>query len=89
MVSGEVVIQSMWSPAVTAVRSQGVPCIYQNPKEGYRCWSNCLYLGSQVSGMKLDAIYEYFAWYHESGFQACCSPARAIIRRCRRRPRRT
>jgi putative spermidine/putrescine transport system substrate-binding protein len=68
MVSGEVVIQSMWSPAVTAVRSQGVPCIYQNLKEGYRCWSNCLFLGSQVSGMKLDAVYEYFAWYHESGF---------------------
>ena len=26
MASGEVVIQSMWSPAVTAVRSKGVPC---------------------------------------------------------------
>ena len=26
MASGEVVIQSMWSPAVTAVRSRGIPC---------------------------------------------------------------
>ena len=29
MASGEVVIQSMWSPAITAVKSQGVPCVYQ------------------------------------------------------------
>ena len=32
MASGEVVIQSMWAPAVTAVRAQGVPCVYQNLK---------------------------------------------------------
>lgn len=29
MASGEVVIQSMWSPAITAVKSQGIPCVYQ------------------------------------------------------------
>src|SRR5690606_35465980 len=29
MASGEVVIQSMWSPAVAAVRSKGIPCVYQ------------------------------------------------------------
>ena len=40
MASGEVVIQSMWSPAVTAVRSQGVPCFYAPLKEGYRGWGN-------------------------------------------------
>ena len=28
MASGEVVIQSMWSPAVTAVRSKGIKCAY-------------------------------------------------------------
>src|SRR5215510_7872673 len=39
MASGEVVIQSMWSPAVTKVRSMGVPCIYQPLKEGYRAWA--------------------------------------------------
>ena len=27
MASGEVVIQSMWSPAVAAVRAKGIPCI--------------------------------------------------------------
>ena len=26
MTSGEVVIQSMWSPAVTSVRARGIPC---------------------------------------------------------------
>ena len=34
MASGEVVIQSMWSPAITAVRSQGIPCVYQPLEEG-------------------------------------------------------
>ena len=42
MASGEVVIQSMWSPAVTAVKSQGIPCVYQPLKEGYRGWGNGL-----------------------------------------------
>ena len=42
MLSGEVVIQSMWSPAVTAVRSQGVPCIYTDLNEGYRSWALAL-----------------------------------------------
>jgi putative spermidine/putrescine transport system substrate-binding protein len=36
MAAGEVVIQSMWSPAVTAVKAQGVPCVYQPLKEGGR-----------------------------------------------------
>jgi putative spermidine/putrescine transport system substrate-binding protein len=28
MSSGEVVLQSMWSPAVTAVKSKGIKCVY-------------------------------------------------------------
>jgi putative spermidine/putrescine transport system substrate-binding protein len=68
MASGEVVIQSMWAPAVTALRARGIPCIYQNLKEGYRCWSNCLYVNARLDGMMLDAVYEYLAWYHGSGF---------------------
>ena len=42
MASGEVVIQSMWSPAVTAVQTQGIKCTYQPLKEGYRGWGNGL-----------------------------------------------
>ena len=39
MASGEVVIQSMWSPAVTAVRTKGIACTFQPLKEGYRAWA--------------------------------------------------
>jgi putative spermidine/putrescine transport system substrate-binding protein len=63
MAAGEVVIQSMWSPAVTAVRSQGINCVYQPLDEGYRAWGNGLALMSHLEGLKLDAAYEYLNWY--------------------------
>jgi putative spermidine/putrescine transport system substrate-binding protein len=63
MASGEVVIQSMWSPAVAAVRSKGIPCKYQPLKEGYRSWGGGLGLASHLSGPTLDAAYEYINWY--------------------------
>lgn len=63
MASGEVVIQSMWSPAVAAVRSKGVPCVYQPLKEGYRAWGGGLGLASHLSGLELDVAYEYIDWY--------------------------
>jgi putative spermidine/putrescine transport system substrate-binding protein len=63
MASGEVVIQSMWSPAVAAVRSRGVPCVYQPLKEGYRAWGGGLGLAAHLSGLELDAAYEYIDWY--------------------------
>jgi len=49
---GETVIQSMWSPAVTAVRSKGIPCIFQPLKEGYRSWATgfCLSKGVRQEG---------------------------------------
>ena len=63
MSSGEVIIQSMWSPAVAAVRSKGIPCVYQPLKEGYRAWGGGLGLASHLSGAQLDAAYEYINWY--------------------------
>jgi putative spermidine/putrescine transport system substrate-binding protein len=63
MSSGEVVIQSMWSPAVAAVRSKGIPCVYQPLKEGYRSWGGGLGLAAHLSGAQLDAAYEYINWY--------------------------
>ena len=56
MASGEVVIQSMWSPAVTAVRSRGIPCYYAPLKEGYRAWAS----GS--------CPMKHLSW-HQSGWQ--------------------
>ena len=63
MASGEVVIQSMWSPAITKVRSLGFPCIYQPLKEGYRSWGGGLGLSAALSGRELDAAYDYINWY--------------------------
>jgi putative spermidine/putrescine transport system substrate-binding protein len=68
MASSEVVIQSMWSPAVTAVKSRGIPCYYAPLKEGYRAWGNCLAPMAHLNGLKLDAAYEYINWYL-SGWQ--------------------
>ena len=67
MASGEVVIQSMWAPAVTAVRAQGLECSYVPLKEGYRCWSGGLMLNKAISGLKLEATYEYLNWNFDSG----------------------
>jgi putative spermidine/putrescine transport system substrate-binding protein len=68
MASGEVVIQSMWSPAVTAVKSRGIPVVYQPLREGFRGWGYTLAPMKHLSGLKLDAFYEYMNWY-TSGFQ--------------------
>jgi putative spermidine/putrescine transport system substrate-binding protein len=68
MASGEVVIQSMWSPAVTAVRARNIPCFYTPLKEGYRAWGSNSAPMRHLSGLKLDAAYEYLNW-HQSGWQ--------------------
>ena len=68
MASGEVVIQSMWSPAVTAVKARGIPVVYQPLREGFRGWGYTLAPMKHLSGLKLDCFYEYMNWY-TSGFQ--------------------
>jgi putative spermidine/putrescine transport system substrate-binding protein len=63
MASGEVVIQSMWSPAVTAVRTKGIACTFQPLKEGYRAWAAGFALPATLSGRKLDGAYEFINWF--------------------------
>jgi putative spermidine/putrescine transport system substrate-binding protein len=63
MASGETVIQSMWSPAVTAVRLKGVPCLFQPLKEGYRAWASGFGLPKTLKGKELDAAYEFINWF--------------------------
>jgi len=63
MASGETIIQSMWSPAVTAVRSKGIPCVYQPLKEGYRAWAAGFGLPKTLAGKKEDAAYEFINWF--------------------------
>ncbi|HEY9888337.1 MAG TPA: extracellular solute-binding protein, partial [Candidatus Obscuribacterales bacterium] len=65
MSAGEVVLQSMWSPAVTAVQSKGIECIYAPLKEGYRGWGGGVGLSKNLSGIQLDAAYEYINWMLE------------------------
>ncbi|OLP56483.1 ABC transporter substrate-binding protein [Rhizobium rhizosphaerae] len=87
MASGEVVIQSMWSPAVAAVRSKGIACKYQPLKEGYRAWGGGLGLASHLTGAQLDAAYEYINWYtsgwvgaylnRQGYYSACMDTAKA------------
>jgi putative spermidine/putrescine transport system substrate-binding protein len=68
MASGEVVVQSMWSPAVTAVRARGIDCYYVPLKEGYRGWAVMLSPMAHLTGLKLDCAYEYMNWFN-SGWQ--------------------
>jgi putative spermidine/putrescine transport system substrate-binding protein len=63
MASGEVVIQSMWSPAVTAVRTKGIACTFQPLKEGYRAWAAGFGVPKSVTGRKADGVYEFINWF--------------------------
>lgn len=62
MSSGEVILQSMWSPAVTAVKAQGIECVYAPLKEGYRAWGGGVGLSRNLEGPALDAAYAYIDW---------------------------
>jgi putative spermidine/putrescine transport system substrate-binding protein len=63
MSSGETVIQSMWSPAVTAVRSKGIPCVFQPLKEGYRSWASGFCMSKGVTPKQAEWVYEFVNWY--------------------------
>ncbi|WP_342364106.1 ABC transporter substrate-binding protein [Terrarubrum flagellatum] len=64
MASGEVVIQSMWSPAVTEVRTREIPCIFQPLKEGYRGWYIMMMQMKHLNGLKRDCAMEYMNWFN-------------------------
>jgi putative spermidine/putrescine transport system substrate-binding protein len=63
MSSGETVIQSMWSPAVTAVRTKGIPCVFQPLKEGYRSWASGFCMSKGVTPKQAEWVYEFVNWY--------------------------
>src|SRR5437870_819150 len=67
MASKEVVIESMWSPAVALLIAQGVHVRYAKPPEGMRGWCSCQMIPKHVTGAKLDAVYNYYNWMY-SGF---------------------
>tara|TARA_R110002049_G_scaffold2750_4_gene22030 strand:+ start:229424 stop:230698 length:1275 start_codon:yes stop_codon:yes gene_type:complete len=63
MEKGETVIQSMFSPGVTAVRGRGVRCVYAAPREGYRAWHGVMCMSAATEGPTRDAAYEYMNWW--------------------------
>jgi len=63
MRSGEVVIESMFSPAVSALNGMGTPCIYAAPKEGYRAWQGVMCLSSRSTGERQEAAYAFMNWW--------------------------
>ena len=65
MASKEVVIESMWSPAVALLVAQGVDCRYAFPKEGIRGWCSAQGIPTHVTGDKLQAVYDYLNWMYE------------------------
>ena len=80
MASGEVVIQSMWSPAVAAVRSKGIPCNYQPLKEGYRAWGGGLGLAAHLDGRQARRGLRVHQLVHCPAGSAAISTARATTR---------
>ena len=50
MAGGEVVIESMWSPAQTVLLEAGKQVGFAAPKEGFRGWCGCTMIYKHVSG---------------------------------------
>ncbi len=67
MAGGEVVIESMWSPAQTVLLEAGKQVGFAAPKEGFRGWCGSTMIYKHVSGATLDAAYKYLNWWL-SGF---------------------
>ncbi len=63
MERGEVVVESMFSPAASALAGAGVPCVYAAPKEGYRAWHGVMCLSSKTTSATKDAAYAYMNWW--------------------------
>lgn len=63
MASGEVILSSMFSPAVSVLNGRGIPCIYAAPKEGYRAWHGVMCLSSEAQGERKEAAYAFMNWW--------------------------
>lgn len=63
MSTNRVTIESMFSPAVSALNGQNIPVTYAAPKEGYRGWHGVMCLSSATQGRVKDAAYDYMNWW--------------------------
>lgn len=63
MRQGRVHLESMFSPAVSALNGDGIPVTYAAPREGYRAWHGVMCLSSECQGYVKDAAYDYMNWW--------------------------
>jgi len=66
MSSGEVLVESMWSPAVSLLQAQDFPVRYAAPTEGYRGWGGGNMIAAHVEKdpSKLAAALAYANWWN-------------------------
>lgn len=66
MAAGDVVIESMWSPAVALLVQQGKNIHYAAPPEGFRGWVGNLAISKEAEKdpSLLQAAYDYINWWH-------------------------
>jgi putative spermidine/putrescine transport system substrate-binding protein len=66
MASKEVVVESMWSPAVALLVAQGINVKYAAPPTGFRGWCSAQGISSKVTDpAKLQACYDYINWMYK------------------------
>ncbi len=63
MERGGVVVQSIFSPAITKLRRSGLDVASALPAEGTRGWRSDLCLSAAASGETLAAAYAYLNWW--------------------------
>jgi putative spermidine/putrescine transport system substrate-binding protein len=63
MRSGDVAIESMFSPGAAMLRAEGVPCLYAAPKEGYRAWHGVMCLSRACRGEREQLAYAFMNWW--------------------------
>jgi len=65
--SKEVVIESMWSPAVALLVAQGINCRYAFPKEGMRGWCSAQGITKTAAddADRNQAAYDYLNWMYD------------------------
>lgn len=63
MSRGPVAIQSLWPPAVTALKKQGIPVRYGPLREGSRGWAGGLALSSRITRDQRRRAIAYMNWY--------------------------
>jgi putative spermidine/putrescine transport system substrate-binding protein len=66
MSSKEVVVESMWSPAVALLVAQGINVKYAAPPTGFRGWCSANGIAAHVASdpAKLQACYDYLNWMY-------------------------